>query len=81
MKSSMNMSLTPEENSLQSTKNRASSTCSTISKDKTKGNSNKNSPKGIPTHVEVITYVTRARKNNLSWISDIDIPQPKMRNK
>jgi hypothetical protein len=34
---------------------------------------------GVPKHVEVIKYITKTRKNNLSWISDINIPPKQLR--
>lgn len=35
---------------------------------------------GIPKHADVIAFVSKSRKQNLSWVSDLTIPPKALRN-
>ena len=64
------------------TKNRTSEAATAVGKRRRKGEMTSGSitMHGVPKHMEVIAYITKTTKNNLSWISDIDVPPKELRN-
>ena len=40
---------------------------------------NKKSSYGTPSHFEVIAYLAKTANNNMSWVSDVNIPPKRLR--
>ena len=66
MENTQNLSSEPKELSTASTNKKLSQTDNHLPKHKKNSKSDDLSLHGVPKHVEVITYITKARKNNLS---------------